>query len=201
MEEYKSNSHKSREEQPQGTVLPAKKVEKVISGAAKPKKKGEIQKLADIFIPTDIASLKSYVIHDVVIPYIKKTISETVDAILFGGDSPKKKTSASKVSYGSYYNKSSDIKRDVDRQNRSVFDYDNIIFENRGDAEAVLDAMIDIIDTYSVVSVGDLYDLADITTDNFNIHKYGWSDLSSAQVIRVRGDGYSIKLPRALPIN
>ena len=44
MEEYKTNSDKSRQEQSE------KKVEAVISGKAKTRKKGEMQKFADVFI-------------------------------------------------------------------------------------------------------------------------------------------------------
>ena len=43
MEEYKTNSDKSRQEQSE------KKVEAVISGKAKTRKKGEMQKFADVF--------------------------------------------------------------------------------------------------------------------------------------------------------
>ena len=59
--------------------------------------------------------------------------------------------------------------------------------------------MDEIVGTYGTVSVADLYDLVGITgayTDN----KYGWTDIRSASVVRVR-DGYMIKLPRALPLN
>lgn len=47
MEEYKSNSDKSRQEQRE------KKVEAVVTGKAKTRKKGEIQKFADVFIAED----------------------------------------------------------------------------------------------------------------------------------------------------
>ena len=195
MGEYKSNSHKSKEE---------KRTEKVVTGLVRTKKKNEIQKFADIFISEDITNVKSYVLMDVLIPAIKKAISDIVtngiDMILYGETGRIKKNSvASKVSYGGYYKQ--DNRRDHGTvKTRDLLDYDNIIFDNRGDAEAVLDAMYDIINQFGVVSVGDLYDLADISTTNYTINKYGWSDIRSAQVIRSR-DGYLIKLPRALPLN
>ena len=47
IEEYKSNSHKTRERKKEPVA--EKKVEKIISGSAKSKKKSGIQKITNIF--------------------------------------------------------------------------------------------------------------------------------------------------------
>ena len=78
--------------------------------------------------------------------------------------------------------------------------YDDILFDSRGDAEAVLDTMNDIIDRYGTVSVADLYDLAQVPNDNFTMNRYGWTNISGAYAHRVR-DGYILKLPRTKPLN
>ena len=57
MEDYKSNSDKARQEQQS-----EKKVEAVITGAAKTRKKGEMQKFADVFIAEDANNVKSYIL-------------------------------------------------------------------------------------------------------------------------------------------
>lgn len=204
MEDYKPNSHKYKEEKRNDTSLSEKKVEKVIAGSARAKKRNEIQKFADIFISEDVSNVKSYILMDVLVPAVKKAISDIVtngiDMILYGESGrTKKNSSASKVSYSGYF-KGNDRKDYDNQRTRDDLDYDNIIFESRGDAVAVLTAMEDIINQFGVVSVGDLYDLADISTTNYTINKYGWMDIRSAQVVRVRG-GYLIKLPRALPLN
>lgn len=54
MEEYKSNSNKSREA---AVTQPEKRVEKVVSGNTRVKKKSGIQKFADIFVPEDVGTL------------------------------------------------------------------------------------------------------------------------------------------------
>ena len=72
MEEYKPNSHKSKEEQK--NLVPEKRVEKVISGTVKSKKKSEMQKFADVFISEDVNNVKSYIVMDVLVPAIKKAI-------------------------------------------------------------------------------------------------------------------------------
>lgn len=201
MEEYKPNSYKYQQEQREKKLVPEKKVESVVRSAAKTKKKSDFRKLADIFIPEDISSVKSYILMDVIIPAIKDGIEDIVHALLRGesGRSSRRST-VSKVSYDTKF-KSAGDRRDYNTIHvRNGFDYDDIIFDNRGDAEAVLSAMDDIIDTFGVVSVGDLYDLAEVSTNNYTVNKYGWSDIRGANVIRVR-DGYMIKLPKALPLN
>lgn len=199
MEEYKPNSYRSKEEHK--TDISEKKVKKVISGSAKSKKKGEMQKFADIFISEDVSNVKSYILMEVIVPAIKKAISDVVtngvDMILYGESGRSKKNSATKVSYGKYYNGDREPRRTAPKVG---FDYDDIIFETRGDAESVLDAMNEIISSFNVVSVGDLYDLADVSTDNFTVNKYGWTDISGCKAVRVR-DGYILKLPKAAPIN
>ena len=83
---------------------------------------------------------------------------------------------------------------------RNTPDYDDILFDTRGDAEAVLDAMNDIISQYGTVSVSDFYDLARVPNDNFTMNRYGWTNIGGATAVRVR-DGYILKLPRAIPLN
>ena len=205
MEQYGPNSHKSKEAQKEGAASSDKKVEKVISGSAKPKKKGEMQKFADVFISEDVGNVKSYILMDVLVPAIKKAISDIVtngiDMILYGETGrTRKASSGTKVSYGKYYDREPDRIRDRSISSRGGYDYDDIVFETRGDAEKVLDSMNDIISQYGVVSVLDLYDLADVSTDNYAANKYGWTDISGCKAIRVR-DGYILKLPRALPLN
>lgn len=77
MEEYKPNSHKSKEERKES--IPEKHVEKVISGTVKPKKKSEMQKFADVFISEDVNNVKSYIVMDVLVPAIKKAICAAYD--------------------------------------------------------------------------------------------------------------------------
>lgn len=201
MTEYSSNSHKSKELEKK----PEKKVEKVISGKAKTKKKSEFAKFTDIFITEDINNVKSYIFMDVLIPAMKKAISDIVtngiDMILYGesGGTKANRSTASKISYQKYYDRSSDYKNSGYTRTRTGYSYDDIIVESRGEAEDILTRMEELIATYSIASVADLYDLAGISC-NYTDNKYGWTNLSSAHVQRVR-DGYLLKLPKALPID
>lgn len=195
---YKPNSNKSKEEQKE-----KKKIEKVVKGSAKTRKKSGIHKFTDIFVSEDINNVKNYIFMDVLVPAVKDAISSVVkngiDMLVYGESSGvKKRTGASKVSYRDYYDRGRTERPRVNHTNG--FDYDDIEFDNRGDAEAVLSAMDDIIYQYGFVSVSDFYELANVTTNNYMTNKYGWTDIHSAEVRRVRG-GWMIKLPRPLPID
>lgn len=204
MTEYKANSHKVRDEQKTREVVERKKLEPIAKG--KTKKKSEVKKFADVFIAEDVTSVKEYVINDVLIPAAKKAISDIItngiDMILYGEAKGRdRRGSGSKVSYTKYYDRDRD--RDYDRgrsrSRRSVYDYDDIILDTRGEAEEVLNRMDDLIDAYDIVSVADLYDLVGIQ-GNYTDNKYGWTNLRNATVQRVR-DGYLLKLPKALPLD
>lgn len=202
MEDYKPNSHKAKAEDLQKTE---KKVEKVVTGTVKVKKKNGIDKFANVFISEDIKNVKSYILMDVLVPAIKKAVKDIVtdgiEMILYG-ESGRSKRSSSGASYISY-NRFSD-RRDDDRRlsgsvTRTGYSHDDIILETRGEAEEVLSRMDELISTYGVVSVADLYDLVGKSC-NYTDNKYGWTNIRNAEPIRVR-DGYMLKLPKALPID
>lgn len=204
--DYKPNSHKYKEEQ---EALQAKKrsIKPVVSGKTQTKK-NEIRKFTDIFFVDDWASIKSYIKDDIIIPAAKKAFYDIVEGSLSmslfggrGGGGKGGRSSADKVSYRDYSAMSrKDDRRVPSRTGRSVLDYDDIVFDTRGDAEAVLSRMIEIIDEYETVSVADLYELARIPDAPHTANKYGWDNLSKSYVDRIRS-GYVIRLPRATPIH
>lgn len=206
MKEYRSNSHKSKEADKKETQ-PEKKIEKVITGTAKTRKRSGIRKFSDVFISEDAVNVKAYIFMDVLLPATKKLVSDIVtngiDMLLYGeAGHSKRKSGASKVSYGRCFDERNDDKRRERRSysSRSAYDYDEIVFETRGDAELVLDTLFDIIDRYEEVSVADLYEAAEITNHNFMATRYGWTDLRGSEIIRIRG-GYWLKLPKAMPLD
>lgn len=195
------NSHKGRAEAKQKQNTEGKRAEKIVRGKVKTKK-NDVRKLTDIFISEDVANVKSYILMDVLVPSIKKAIYDIVvnslDMSLFGGRGGRRST-ADKVSYRDY----NGVSRREDRtysssRTTSGYSYDDIILETRGEAEAVLARMDEIMEEYEIVRVADLYDLVGVTGEHTD-NKYGWTNIRNAEVERVR-DGYRIKMPRALPI-
>ena len=202
MEEFKPNSHKSKEK---NEIVPAKKVEKVISGTAKTKKKNGLLKVADIFIEDDVENVKEYIVKDVVIPTIKRTIYEAVtgalDMFFFGGTGRgSTRSTADKISYNNYSRYSSNRNTRTTTRSTTSYSYDDVILDSRGEAEEVLARMDELIDTYGIVSVADFYDLVGVTC-NYTDNRYGWTNIRNAQVARDRNGGYRIKMPKAMPLD
>lgn len=211
MEEYKSNSNnlkaaQKKEQESGNNKLEDKKIEKVVTGVVKTKKKSKFEGIMSNFISEDAKSVKSYVFGEVLIPAIKKAISDIVtdgiDIILYGESRGRNKNRPSNyVSYSSYSNDRRDRTRMNERQAimAGSYSYDDIILSSRGEAEDVLARMDELIETYGLVRVADLYDLVGIT-GNYTDNKYGWMNIRNAEIVRVK-DGYMIKMPRAVPID
>lgn len=200
MEEYKPNSHRSKEE---AATPMEKKVEKVVHGAVKTRKKSGLEKAKGLFISDDAANLKSYVLMDVLIPAFKKAISDIVtngiEMILYGETGRSRRNSPSgSVSYRNFYDRRDSDRRQLNSPVRTGYSVDDVVLETRGEAEDVLARMDELIEMYGVVSVADLYDLIGVT-GNYTDNKYGWTNIRNAEPIRVR-DGYLLKLPKPLPI-
>lgn len=203
--EYTPNSHKYKEEQKAGAD---RNIVKVVSGTAKANKKGGLSKFAgEIFSSQDRGDIKTYLVEEVAIPGIKNLILDFIiggATKLFGGGR-RSSSGGSKVSYRSFYDN-----RDANRivgggssssssSARPRFDFDEITFATRLDAEAVRDQMDDVIDKYGFVTVGDMYDMADLPQP-FTSNKYGWTSIRNAEV-RYANGGYVLKLPKASPID
>ena len=183
-----------------------KKVNKVVNGNVKTKKKTKADEFADDLIAQSMTSVVGDVFTEVLLPSFKNMISDAVksgiDRLLFGDSSHRTNTNsnpASKISYSKYYTEQSNYRPEMPARRRETYDYNNIVFNSRGDAEAVLMSMDELISKYEVVRVADLYDLAGIT-GNYTDYKYGWTDIRSARIERIR-DGYIIRMPKALPLD
>lgn len=192
---YKQNKDPVEEKQPI-------KLEKVVTSSVKVKKKGFVKRLFAKILADDAQNIKTFIVSDTIIPAIRNLIYDmsvgVLDMSLFGGTrssrTRRRDGNRSYVSYQSYYD---NPKRDrpSDRRERDSRDtLDDIVFESRGEAEMVLTSMIDIIEEYNHVSISNFKELVGIS-DEFTDHQYGWKNLASAKVNRIR-DGYVIDLPR-----
>ena len=196
------NSHKARDEK-KASVQEEKRVEKVVRGKVKTQKNNK-RKLADLFISEDAGNVKNYIFLDVIIPAVKKAIYDLVvgalDMSLYGGrGGGGRRSTADRVSYTDYNSvRRRDTRSYESARTTSGYSYDDIVLETRGEAEAVLSRMDEIMEEYEIVRVADLYDLVGITGEHTD-NKYGWTNIRNAKIVRVR-DGWKIEMPRALPI-
>ena len=200
MENYKPNSRVSKNVGTEKEGVKRDKVEKVVKGVVKSKKKNG---LLSMFMSEGITDIKSHIVFEVLIPAAKKAVSDGVNMMLFGETgSSRKSSTSSKVSYREYYGREErevERGRDRGRYRSGGYSYDDITLETRAEANDVLSRLDELIEVYGMASVADLYDLVGISgqyTDN----KYGWKDIRSASHVSVR-DGYLLKLPMARPLN
>ena len=200
-----SNSFKSK----QAEKEPEKKdLQPVVNGPVKSKKPSPFRKMADILINPGVDNLRDYIVFDVVIPAIRSMFSDALISsveMIFGTRRPTNGTA--KTSYTGYW-KSSNNKgvqttslQEPDRYilAKSQRDFDNVIVENRWEAEEVIDQMVTCIQEYGSVSIADFYDLVSMPS-NFTDNKYGWTNLATASIERV-GGGYLIKLPPTVKLD
>lgn len=200
-EEYTPNSHKYREQQAQQTpAAPEKRTEKVVSGTVTRKQQSGLSKAGKLLMPGDAGGLKNYILMDVLVPSIKRAISDIVcngiNMLLGEPARSKDRSPGGRVSYRQYYEDRRDDRPKP--RTHAVYDYDDLVFDNRGDAEEVLFRMEELVDRFQTVSVADLFDMAGVTCE-YTANKYGWTDLHGAYVDRVR-DGYVIRLPKAMSL-
>lgn len=197
--DYPQNSHRSKEAEKQASPE-RKKVEKVVTGTVKTKKKSEIGKWAHLLVHEGVPKIKTYVLRDIFAPAFKKAMMGTLEIILNGGSSGNYNSDYSpgpKVQYRKYseepaYGK---LASPGTVQAKNIFEYEDIEFPDRGSAECVLSKMKDIFAEYHSVTIAEMYEAAGLSHP-YTFTKYGWMSLRGVEVIR-RGDSYFIKLPPA----
>ena len=201
-EQYPSNSHISRNKPPEEP----KKVEKVIKGSVVTRKKTLSRRFVDIFFGDDVDSVSSYIMYEVLVPAVKDTLFDMIrggtEMILFGESKgaarPRRSGGGGNRSYVHYDRVSyrDERRREASPRNRSRHNFDEIVLESRTEAEDVRNNLVDLIEEYSIATVADLYDMVGIDR-NYTDEKWGWDNLASSRVERVKG-GWLVNLPRPI---
>lgn len=210
-ENYASNSNKAKAEPEKKDRAP---LPKIAEGKVIKRKKPLGSKIKESFTGDDATSVGEYLIFDVVIPALKATIADVVtqgaERALFGEVRPRSTGYSNPVrkNYTSYSSArvaqpNSDIvggpRREVSAQGRSSHNFDEVIFETRGEAEAVLEMLGNLIAEYQVATVADLYEMVNITGD-FTDARWGWVDLQGASVQPTRR-GYLLNISRPVVLD
>lgn len=199
LNDLKPNSDKYKE---RTKTESEKNLWRIVTGNVSVKKKNDIQKFAETFVKEDLHTVESYIWTEVLLPAFKAVISDSVNMMLYGETSGNRKTNnkrVSQVSYSSYYDRPNDRRESNYVRSASRYIFDDLKFEDRGDADEVLSTLDDLLNRYPSVSIADLNELVGITgryTDN----KYGWTDISQAYIERTR-DGYILRMPKAIPLD
>lgn len=171
-------------------------------------------KLKDSFINEDNKSVGDYVVFDVLVPAVKKTMVDMVttfiNTLFYGsGRAPQGQGGYpnGQVSYNRYYQQSApprtyDTRYSTPANNSrlTVFDYRYLNWPSKDQADFVLNQLRDILITYSIVRVSDVFDLGGQQCP-YTAERYGWTNLMNAQSYRGQDGLWYLDLPKAMPID
>lgn len=202
------NSHKQREAaaEAEKKALPAKK-----------------QVKSESVLEKEAHGIAGFLVQEVVVPSLKemaysiaeetgKAILKTIKTAIFGaGGSPKRRSSSGGyVSYQEYYRRKQDDdpfysdnelrERNRSHSARKAGRFASEKFGSRGEADMVLDTLVETLEQYGMATVSDFYEYAGRPehsrwTDN----DWGWTSLSSAEVRQSPG-GWYVRLPEPRPL-
>src|SRR5580765_3041556 len=204
--DFPSNSETSKKGVPNG-----KNISPVVSGGAVRRKKSLRKQFKETFVAGDARTAIHYVLFDVLLPAAKDMVveagSQGIEKLIFGesrrrGSTRPQAGPTGYVSYNRYamdQSRQTGPQRAMSRQARARHNFDEIVLDQRSEAEDVIDRLFDLVSRYESASVADLYELVGLTsvhTDN----RWGWTDLTGAGVSRIRG-GYLLDLPEPEPLD
>jgi hypothetical protein len=198
-QDYKPNSNKSKEDNPE-----KKKETPVISGSVIREKPTVFKKIQNVMFDKDMSDIGKYMLDSIIIPALKdglRTVSHRMVDALFGGsgrpDDGHSKSAVSYINYGSKYGNQTPFRSSY--SDSRPYNFDDIYFETFREANEVLKYLNDLIDTYRIAKIGDLYDAAKLSTRPQDFD-YGWTNLKNARVEETT-KGWVIRLPKAMPID
>lgn len=184
-------------------------VEKVIKGQAVTRKTPWYKKMTRSIFAEDLSTMGEYFVTDLVIPTIRNALYEVGSGLLTRGiwgakagihrpGGPGSSIVGGSSIIGTRYDKMSEGSRVISREARARHDFQDVLFDHREEAIAVLEGMVLRIERYRFVSVHEFYTLCGVTGD-WAAQKWGWTDLNSA-VVRQRYGKWLLDLPEPEPI-
>ena len=202
MADYPPNSNKSKEEE--------RNVDPVVINPVGVRKKKDNKFLRMIF-RQDFKDIKPGLITDYVEPkvqdlawsFIQASIDTVTNALRMMVYKDFRPTNSSRVpaerySYSNYYSSSSP--RPAPTMESEV-NYDEFTYYTKSEADAVLFELKNLIARTKYASVLDLYNLSKVSTSNYTLQNWGWTNLDFAEVRQCFDEDhrtvYMIVLPKA----
>lgn len=186
-------------------------VEKVqLKGTVTEKKPGFVTRFKETFIAEDARDVGDYIVWDILIPTIKRTIRDIIvgsaDRIFLGTSSSAPSTSslyrergvtrvrtdyAAKSRTQTTFETRPISSASITRSGYRVNDFE---FETREDAEYVWSKLLKHIEEYGKVGVNQYFEMVGKSSD-YTAQKWGWNDLSDACVINSTHGTFLLRLP------
>lgn len=182
------------------------RVEKIVSGEARTRKRSFRRQITETFLGGDLKSAVRTMIMDIAIPETRDMVYSVftggLERLFFGEGRRRGSTQPQSGPMGyMQYNRFSpgsgilsSSARTMNRSARANHDFDQIILSSRTDAQAVIDQLFEVVSQYGEATVADLYQLVDLPT-NHTDNKWGWTNLRGAGVSR-DGDNFLLDLPK-----
>lgn len=199
--DYPANSNKSKEEK--------QPLKPVVDKPAMVRKK-KTSKLMKLIFAQDFNDIKQGLYTEYIEPKAKDLswsfIQAGIDLVtnafrmmVYPDYKPVDRTKlpAERYSYTNYYTYSQPYANRPAPTMTSEVNYDEFTYPTRGEAEAVLTELKNQIARCRCATVLDLYNLSNVTTSNYTLQDWGWTDLNFAEVRQSPEGGYMIALPKA----
>lgn len=188
-------------------IPPKEKKQPVISGAVQVKRPVTRRFVGFLFSESP-KSAAARIGTDVLIPQLKMGVEAACHAFIanwFWGNAVNRPTS-NLVRQATFRNNvpynvisghvvhQNTVSNAINSRQKSTGNYEDLVVASMADAQALLASMVDYLEQYGLVAVGDLYEFANIEcapSDN----AFGWTDLSAARIVPGRG-GFILELPR-----
>lgn len=186
------------------------RVQRVVEGEVIRRKKSLGKRFAETFIG-DAKGVWNFVFMEVLIPAARDMVVDAGQQALertFYGESRGGRGRIGRTGHTNYRNISTskavayrheEPRAVLSRRARVTHDFDELILPSRREADDTIAQMFETLERYNQVTVADLYDITNVES-SYTDRKYGWVDLSTADIKRVR-DGYLLDLPRPEPLD
>lgn len=220
MEEYPANSRTTkdatkytnpRQTAAKKTEEPAR-AEKIVMGEVTRRKMPLGKRITQAFFGGESHGVWNYIAYDVMIPAAKDMVADAVtqgvERRLWGEVRSASRRHGSRPGYTAYNRAAAPYRPDprtapprpaLSARARATHNFEEVVVGTRAEAEAVINSLFDRIEEYGSSSVSDLYDMLG-TTSTYIDRKWGWVDLATADVKRVR-EGYLLELPRPVELD
>lgn len=209
-DQFPGNANKNKAEKPAEPKSEKKEIQPVVTGKVIKKNKSFGSKFREVFLGMELKSASRYIAADVLLPALRNTIVEAttrgIERLIYGDQAPPRSSGRSGYTNATRYNYT---QSPFDRYGPRQREYINtrgrptptvrrggiadIILERREDVDQVLERFSDLMDSFDVVSVADLYDLVRLPSTYVD-NEWGWTDLKQIDVQQVR-EGWLLLLP------
>ena len=167
-------------------------------------KKSKMNSLGKSVIQGSITDAITIAITDLIIPagrdLLFNVVNSVAQTLIYGEyDQPPVSNGVNHIPYSSISNYNRMGRPTIRVQKVRQRPEDGFIFKTKSEADTALEHLRDACDNFGVVSVQALYEFCEQSAP-YTANKYGWMNLDDARVERTR-DGYTLKLPRSMPLD